>query len=40
MIDLHDQIDKISNKINKLGWKVKQKINEGLNKTITYYKNF
>ena len=37
----HDQIYKInSNKINKLGWKSKTKFNEGLYKTITYYKNF
>ena len=37
----HDQIYKInSNKINKLGWKCKTKINEGLYKTIIFYKNF
>ncbi|MAY90769.1 MAG: dTDP-glucose 4,6-dehydratase [Rickettsiales bacterium] len=37
----HDQIYKInSSKINKLGWKSKTKINEGLHKTINYYKNF
>ncbi len=37
----HDQIYKInSSKIKKLGWKSKTSINEGLYKTIKFYKNF